>query len=145
MNTVPGADVEALAADLRIALMRAVRRLRAEKSDEDLTDAQYAVLAYLDRHGPATPGALADFERVKPPSMTRTLAALVDLGLVARAGHPDDGRQVLVRLTESGRDTVETTRARRNTWLARRLAALDPEQRATLAAAADVLRRMAES
>jgi DNA-binding MarR family transcriptional regulator len=148
MNTLPDADVtdvEALAADLRIALMRAVRRLRAEKSDEDLSDAQHAVLAYLDRHGPATPGALADFERVKPPSMTRTLAALVDLGLVTREGHPDDGRQVLMRLTESGRDTVEATRARRNTWLARRLADLDPGQRATLAAAVDVLRRIAES
>jgi DNA-binding MarR family transcriptional regulator len=145
MNTLPGTDVEALAADLRIALMRAVRRLRAEKSDEDLSDAQYAVLADLDRHGPATPGALADFERVKPPSMTRTLAALVDLGLVTRAGHPDDGRQVLVRLTASGRHTVEATRAQRNTWLARRLAALDPAERATLAAAADLLRRAAES
>ena len=152
MNTVPNTgdtgdtgDTEALAADLRVALMRSVRRVRAEREDEDLSDTQYAVLTYLDRNGPTTPGALADFERVKPPSMTRTLAALADLGLVVRAGHPDDGRQVLLHLTDTGRATVVATRSRRDTWLARRLAALDPAERALLAAAADVLRRIAES
>jgi DNA-binding MarR family transcriptional regulator len=146
MNTFPDTtDVQALAAELRVALMRSVRRVRAERADEDLSDAQLAVLAYLDRNGPATPGALADFERVKPPSMTRTLTALSGLGLVARVGHPDDGRQVLVQLTDSGRSTVAVTRARRDTWLARQLAALDPDERAVLAAAADVLRRIADS
>ena len=44
-----------LAAELRVALMRTVRRLRAEKSDADLTDGQYSVLAVLDRLGSKTP------------------------------------------------------------------------------------------
>jgi DNA-binding MarR family transcriptional regulator len=125
--------------------MRAVRRLRAEKADDDLSDAQYSVLAYLDRTGASTPGALAEFERVRPPTMTRTLAGLAELGLVTRSGHPHDGRQVLVQLTEPGRRTVVDTRQRRNAWLARRLAALDDDERATLATAADVLRRIADS
>src|SRR5262245_54076295 len=73
-----------LAADLRVSLMRAVRRLRAEKSDSEITDAQYCVLATLDRLGPRTPRQLADNERVQPPSMTRTVNALADAGLVAR-------------------------------------------------------------
>jgi DNA-binding MarR family transcriptional regulator len=139
----PDQQVDSLADDLRVALMRVVRRVRAEKADDDLSDSQYGVLAFLDRHGPATPGALAEFERVRPPSMTRTIAALADLGLVARDAHPDDGRQVLVRLTEPGRATVHDTRVRRNVWLADRLAALDPAERAALATAADVLRRIA--
>jgi DNA-binding MarR family transcriptional regulator len=137
--------VDLLASELRIALMRAVRRLRAEKADDDLSDAQYSVLAYLDRHGPATPGALAEFERVRPPSLTRTLAALTELGLVRREGHPDDGRQVLVHLTEQGRNSVEDTRVRRNAWLGRRLSDLTPDERSTLAAATDLLRRLADS
>jgi DNA-binding MarR family transcriptional regulator len=135
----------ALAAELRVALMRTVRRLRAEKSDADLTDAQYSVLAVLDRLGPTTPGELAAVERVQPPSMTRTVAALAELGLVTRTEHPADRRQVLVTLTESGAATVRETRRRRDAWLARRLAALTPAERDVLTRAAEILRRIADS
>jgi len=139
------AEVPALAAEVRVALLRAARRVRVERSDEDVSAGQFSVLAYLDRHGPATPGAIAEFERVRPPSVTRTLAALEALGLVERSPHPDDRRQVLVRLTASGREAVETTRSRRDAWLARRLADLDPAERELLAAATDLLRRIADS
>ena len=134
-----------LAADLRVALMRTVRRLRAEKSDAELSDGQYAVLAYLDRTGPATPRSLAEYERVQPPSMTRILAGLTKTGLVAREGHPVDGRQVLVRLTSEGRATVRETRRRRDAWLARRLADLEPAERQVLSDAARILRRIADT
>lgn len=134
-----------LAAELRVSLMRSVRRLRAEKSDADLSDPQYSVLALLDRAGPQIPRALAGYERVQPPSMTRTLGALVEAGLVTRDDHPDDGRQVVVSLTAAGRATVRETRRRRDAWLARRLAELTPDERETLAAASDILRRIADS
>ncbi len=135
----------ALAAELRVALMKSVRRLRAEKSDADLTDAQYSVLAVLDRLGPTTPGEIAAVERVQPPSMTRTVAALAELGLVTRTEHPADRRQVLVTLTEAGAATVRETRRRRDAWLARRLAALTPAERDVLSRAAEILRRIADS
>ena len=135
----------ALAADLRVALMRTVRRVRAEKSDAELSDGQYAVLAYLDRVGPATPRTLAEYERVQPPSMTRILAGLTEAGLVVREGHPDDGRQVLVRLAPEGRATVRETRRRRDAWLARRLADLEPAERQVLSDAARILRRIADT
>jgi DNA-binding MarR family transcriptional regulator len=134
-----------LAVDLRVALMRTVRRLRAEKSDEELSDGQYAVLAYLDRAGPATPRSLAEYERVQPPSMTRILAGLTEAGLVVREGHPADGRQVLVRLTPDGRATIRETRRRRDAWLARRLADLQPAERQVLSDAARILRRIADT
>ena len=135
----------ALAADLRVALARSVRRMRAEKSDEELSEGQYSVLAYLDRTGPATPRALAEYERVQPPSITRTLATLVELGLATREAHPVDGRQVIVRLTPKGRAVVRETRRRRDAWLARRLADLEPAERQVLADAAQLLRRIADS
>jgi len=149
-DTVPrppddGTAVPALAADLRVALLRAARRVRAERSDAEISAGQYSVLAYLDRHGPATPGAIADFERVRPPSLTRTLAALADLGLVERGGHPDDGRQVLVALTGAGRDAVRRTRSRRDAWLAVRIEGLTPAERDVLVAATEILRRIADS
>lgn len=135
----------ALAADLRVALARSVRRMRAEKSEEELPEGQYSVLAYLDRIGPATPRALAEYERVQPPSMTRTLATLGELGLVTREAHPVDGRQVIVRLTPHGRAVVRETRRRRDVWLARRLADLEPAERQVLADAAQLLRRIADT
>jgi DNA-binding MarR family transcriptional regulator len=134
-----------LAAELRVALMRSVRRLRATKSDRELSDGQYSVLAVLDRHGPLTPRELADHEGVQPPSMTRTVAALTGLGLVRRTDHPVDGRQVLVHVTEAGAATVRETRRRRDVWLARRLAELSADERAVLARATDILRRIADS
>ncbi len=135
----------ALAAELRVALMRAVRRLRAEKSDADLSDSQLSVLALLERAGPSTPREIAAHERVQPPSMTRTLTALLELGLVTRTEHPSDRRQVLIAITEAGATTVRETRRRRDAWLARRLAALSSDEREVLARACDILRRIADS
>jgi len=87
-----------LAADLRVALLRCTRRIRAEKSDLELSDTQYSVLSVLDRLGPLTLRELADHERVQPPSMTRAVNGLADRGLATRSEHPADGRQVLARL-----------------------------------------------
>jgi DNA-binding MarR family transcriptional regulator len=125
--------------------MRVARRLRAEKSDQELSDTQFSVLALLDRKGPLTPRALAELERVQPPSMTRTLAGLLERGLVDRTGDPADRRQAIVRLTEPGGLAVRETRRRRDAWLARRLADLDPNERAVLAEASEILRRIADS
>ena len=125
--------------------MRVARRLRAEKSDEELSDSQFSVLGLLDRKGSLTPRALAEHERVQPPSMTRTLASLLERGLIDRSADPTDGRQVIVRLAESGQHAVQLTRQRRDAWLARRLADLDPKERAVLAEASEILRRIADS
>ena len=63
-----------------------------------------AVLGALYRNGDLTVGELAAHERVQPPSMTRTVNCLEEGGYVARRPHETDGRQVLVALTETGRD-----------------------------------------
>jgi DNA-binding MarR family transcriptional regulator len=133
------------AADLRVSLMRVARRLRSEKSDAELSDGQFSVLAVLDRNGPLTPRALAEHERVQPPSITRTLAGLLARGLVDRESDPVDRRQVIVRLSELGAVAVKETRRRRDAWLARRLADLDPSEREVLAKASEILRRIADS
>jgi len=125
--------------------MRTVRRLRAEKSDADISDTQYAVLGTLDRHGPMTAAALAGHERVRPPSMTRIVAGLLEAGLVTRAAHPEDGRAQIVDLTAAGRDAVAETRRRRDEWLCHQLARLPEEDRRTLARAADLLADLSES
>jgi DNA-binding MarR family transcriptional regulator len=116
-----------------------------ERSSTEITDGQHSVLAALSKLGPLTPGHLADREHVQPPSMTRTVAALVAAGLVARGVHPTDRRQVLVTITSAGEQEVRETRRRRDAWLAQRLAGLTLTERATLAEATEILQRIATS
>lgn len=86
-----------------------------------------------------TPGALAVRERVRPPSMTRVIASLAELGFVAREAHPADGRQVLVSVSDAGAHLVDAERRASQEWLKDRLAQLDDEQRGTLLEAADLM------
>lgn len=136
-------DSSALAGELRVALARSTRRIRSRRGAADLPDPQFTVLAVLLREGPLSPGALADGEHVQPPTMTRTVNALVDLGFVRKSEHPTDGRQVVVSLTEAGEAEVRETRRRRDAWLADQLDLLTGDERETLADAAELLRRIA--
>lgn len=145
LPTVAECRPATLAAELRVALMHASRRLRHERASDDITPGQYSVLALIDRHKAMTPRDIAAHEKVQPPSMTRTLAVLEELSLVARDEHPTDRRQVLISLTDEGRTAVKETRRRRDRWLAQRLGELEPEDRQTLAQAAKILARVSSS
>jgi len=120
------------------------RRLRQERQS-DLTPTQLSVLSSIVKIGPATPSAIAAYERVQPPSITRTLNRLVDDGLAIRTPHPDDGRQVLVSVSDKGAAVLAEERERRDQWLAQRLADLTTAERTTLREAAVLLERLATS
>src|SRR5579875_872438 len=139
-----------LATGLRISVSRLARRLRVERiglgeTEAVLSDIQLAALAALERHGSMTPGELADHEKVQPPSMTRVIAVLEERSLVMRAPHPTDRRQVVLTVTEDGRALVQRVRRRKDAWLARRLAELTAEERATLRAAVPILEKLSQS
>lgn len=131
--------------DLRIAVMRLSRRMRLERVDGDVTDSQLSVLFVLFKYGPQTLGSLSEHDRVSAPSMTRTVGALVDAGLVSRTVAPDDARKVLIDLTDEGRRIVAETRDRRIAWFSRQLESLSPEEQRTLLAAAPIIRALADS
>ena len=133
-------DSEArLASDLSLAVMRLARQLRFRNPSAPVTLSQLSALTTLANEGAMTPGALAIRERVRPPSMTRVIASLAEMGLVDRAPHPVDGRQVLVSVSESGAELVKAARRARQEWLAKRLATLDGDKRQTLRKAADLI------
>ena len=134
-----------LSSALRIAVARLSRRLRAEKEDHELSDSQTAILGYLVREGSGTIGRLSEFERVKPPSMNRTVNNLEEAGYVRRTADAVDGRKVVVVPTEAGQALVSETRRRRDAWLHQRLRTLTAEQRATLTEAARIMRELADS
>lgn len=128
-----------LANDLSLAVVRLARQLRFRRPDSPVSLTQLSALATLAKEGPMTPGALATRERVRPPSMTRVIASLVELGLVARSSHPDDRRQVLVVVSPAGEDLFEAERRAGMEWLQGRLEKLTQQDRATLLAAADLM------
>jgi DNA-binding MarR family transcriptional regulator len=133
-----------LSSALRISVMRLSRRMRQERSGEaGLSATQLAALATLRRHGPLTAGELAAHEKVSPPSMTRILGHLSDLGMVDRRTHPGDGRQVLVELSAAGDRLLAADRRRRDEWLAERLRELSPEERDQLRDVVGILDRLA--
>lgn len=134
------------AAQLRMAVVRTSRRLRQEAAVEasGLTPTSLAALATIERHGPLTPSELAGIERVKRPSMTRTLGCLEREGLIERMPDPEDGRSFLVSVNAAGRERLRRLRRRKNAYLARRMRRLPADDLATLERAAAILERMRE-
>lgn len=132
-----------LAARLRLAVMRLARRLR-QQAPAGVTPSQLSVLSILSERGAMALGGLADAERVRPPTMTRIVAALQDERLVERAQDPDDRRRVNVVLTKDGRGLVATNRTRKNAYLAHKLRELAQEDREALERAGAVLERILE-
>jgi DNA-binding MarR family transcriptional regulator len=130
-----------LANDLRLACMRISRRVRFE-STQAVAPHQFSVMARLE--GTAlTPRELAAIERVSPPSMTRTVAALVERGLVTRQDDPLDGRQVFISLTPQGLLLLQVTRRKRDAWMATRLKGISADEREVLVKASVILTRVA--
>lgn len=125
--------------------MRIARRLRLERAEGDVSDPQLSVLFTLWKEGPQTPSALADAERVTPPSMNRTVNALVGAGLATRGSAPDDGRKVLIAATNAGVEVARETKRRRMIWFSRQLERLDDSERAALDIAAPILRGLADA
>jgi DNA-binding MarR family transcriptional regulator len=137
--------VAELSHDFRLANGRLARRLRQEKADNELSSSQFSALGTLFFHGPFTLRELSEHERVTPPSMNRTVNALVEAGLVNRADSADDGRKVVLTVTDDGRTLMRETRKRRDAWLAQRIVTLSPEQRRVLAEAVDIMKELTNS
>ena len=132
-----------LAGHLRHTIVRAARRLRQE-AGEDLSPSLTAALATVERHGPLTPSELANRERIQRPTATRVLARLEAEGLIRRTPDVYDGRSSLLAVTKHGEELLAELRTRKTAFLAARIETLDPDERATLERAADILERVLE-
>ncbi|WP_367132846.1 MarR family winged helix-turn-helix transcriptional regulator [Saccharothrix sp. HUAS TT1] len=132
-----------LASQLRLAVVRLNRRLRAQRVNSAISLTQVSALSTLHKCGPLTPGELAAREGVQPPSMTRVIAALEEYGFATRRPHPTDGRQAIVELSETGLSYINEEVSAREAWLDKRLAELTPEERGVLSRAAGIIDRMA--
>ncbi|GAA3723495.1 MarR family transcriptional regulator [Gordonia hankookensis] len=132
----------ALSGELSLAIVRLARRLRGRRVSKVVSLTQLSALSTLHHEGPMSPGALALAERVQPPSMTRVIASLSDLGMVRREPHPTDGRQAIVTLAERGNEVITAELDAREEWLSARLAELTPHERGQLVAIVPIIDKL---
>ncbi|GAB2534146.1 MarR family transcriptional regulator [Nocardia heshunensis] len=139
------AEVAAAAGELRVVASRLLRQLRAARGAIEMTPSQAVVLSRLGTEGPMSVADLARAERVRPQSMRTTLTALEERGLVSRAPHPTDQRQVLRSLSETGRALLRRAHDAKEDWLATAIVTkLSAAEQDSLIAAIPLLSRLVE-
>ena len=125
-------------------LLRVARELRKETEQLGIT-ARQATLMWLVKRSPGLSLAeLAAEEGISPPAMSGHVDRLERAGFIDRVRSSDDRRRVGLRLTEDGEKLMRRVRARRTTWLADRLRALEPEALAAVEQAVPALMQLVE-
>ena len=138
--------VEDVAAALLVSMGLLRRRLRQMPARDELTLPETSALSRLDRDGPTTASALARIEQISPQSMGATLGALEARGLVDRRPDPQDGRRVVLSVSDAGRAILRDKRTARVEQLSRALAdGFTPEELTQLMTAAPLIERLARS
>lgn len=135
-------ELATLARNIRVTCVRGARRIRLE-SHPSLPAHHFSVLLCLSDHGPQCPTALAEYDNVTTPSMTRTLNSLVAEGLAVRTPHPTDGRRALVSITDRGRRAVAQATNDNDDWIVEHLGSLGEDQLQALQNAIGILMEMA--
>ncbi|WP_328603491.1 MarR family transcriptional regulator [Amycolatopsis sp. NBC_00345] len=140
-------DPDGVAAALLAGIGVLVRRVRQVPIDGGLTMPERHALSRLDRAGPTTSSALAREAQITAQAMGATLGSLRAQGLVERGPDPDDGRRVVLTVTDAGRQALKNKRNARTELIAQVLTsgAFTPKELEQLAAAAPLLERLAQN
>jgi DNA-binding MarR family transcriptional regulator len=135
-------ESQIVAGQIHSVAIHLLRKLRREDADSGLNAPRLSALSVIVFAGPVTLGDLAAAEQVRPPTMTRIVDALVELGLAAKNRNAADGRSTLITPTPAGKMLLIEGRERRVRTLARQIDALSPGDRATLQQAAEILKNV---
>ena len=135
--------LDELAAALTTDLEGIFRLFRSLSPASGLSMTAAATLAAVERLGPQRLTVLAAREGVTQPAMTQLISRLEESGLVRREASPEDGRVVLVAITDEGRAVLARRRSVRSERMAAIIAQLGPEHRAALAIALPALDALA--
>ena len=131
-----------LADELAIIAVRLIRWLRAADESPSLSGPEASALAAIIYSGGLSPSALADLEQVRRPTVTSTINALAERGLVVRRPDKTDRRGVRVEVTERGRALWQAGQLRKVAPLTARIAKLSPEDRSRLEAIWPLLKQI---
>ena len=101
------------------------REFELAARDGGMSMPQYRLLLFL-RRGPRRAGELAALAEVKKPSITPLIAAMDELGWIARAADEADRRSARLTLTSEGRAAMDAMETRLGAVL-RRLVPADAQ------------------
>ena len=138
-------EAEITADQLHSLAIHLLRKLRREDESSGLNAPRLSALSVIVFGGPVTLGDLAAAEQVRPPTMTRIVNALEELGLVTKTKSSSDARNTHLSATPSGKQLLVEGRQRRVRALARQIAELDPSERKALRDAAEILKSVARA
>ena len=133
-----------VADDIHSFAIHLLRRLRREDDKSELNAPRLSALSVIVFGGPVTLGDLAAAEQVRPPTMTRIVNALEELGLVTKERSVGDGRNVHLSATAAGRKLLLAGRRRRVRALAAEVEALNEHEKETLKTATGILREIVQ-
>ena len=126
------------------AVLRLAREMRQAAQDGELTGSALILLGSLHRGGAMSAVELARREGLQPQSLSRLLARLDKLGLIARSVDPEDARRHVIAITQTGTNMLMRQMVKRRDWLADRMAErLSAGERTTLVEAAELMLRLA--
>lgn len=134
-----------IALEIRTALRKIKRHLRAQGQHGDLKPSQLSVVLRLEESGSSTVSSLARAEGMRPQSMSAVMTPLQQAGLIS--GHPDpnDGRQTLMSLTPKCLKWLQKGRAARQDWLSQTISQkLSADEQRKLHAAIGLLAKLVE-
>jgi DNA-binding MarR family transcriptional regulator len=115
-----------------------------QQTDDGLSYALISLLLAIARSQPVTAGDLAVSEGVSPPSVTRSLNRLLELGYVTRVPDPSDRRASLISLTKAGMQERAAILRTREVWLTEHLARLSADDIEQLLTALPALERLCD-
>jgi DNA-binding MarR family transcriptional regulator len=111
-----------LASDLRMAVTRLIKKLRAQSSTgAKLSLTERSTIALLDQHKELSPSDIAAMEKITTQSMSQILSHLLGLGYITRKISRTDKRKSIISLTKAGSDVLYKVRNERDEWLRRAL------------------------
>jgi DNA-binding MarR family transcriptional regulator len=138
-------EIDRIAEALLSSVRLLVRRVRQVQVDGGLPLPERSALSRLDAAGPTTSAALARREQISPQSMGATLRMLESRGLIERSSDPNDGRRVILSVTDDGLQALRSRRSARAGQLSKALSdGFTPAELAQLKAAAPLLERLAQ-
>lgn len=136
-------EAVAVANKLRPILLHLNRHLRREAQTQGISAGQISLLATIDSNRGIGIAELAAREGMAAPSASTSVDRLETGGYVTRVRDTTgDRRRVGLGTTPEGTALLRRVRSRRTAWLAARLQALSPDERASIAAAVDALQAL---
>ena len=130
--------------EIRRAIVRLNRRLRAAGSNSTLSASKLSALGFLHTHPLCSPGELAVAERLQPQSLTRLLSELEEDRYLTRIKDNEDRRQSRLGITPEGKRVLIRDLRERDQWLTQAIAHLSETEQQVLLIAAKIMHRLGE-